>query len=115
MKSPGPDGIPGDVVKVIAKTIPKEVLQVLNFELARGNFPRHWKAGNLVLIPKPGKVLGQPGSLRPVAGPSAEDSVVAGRSSVMTEPVARRDSVQSCIEVKNNFLIYKIALIFLPN
>ncbi|KAL0274344.1 UNVERIFIED_CONTAM: hypothetical protein PYX00_006795 [Menopon gallinae] len=42
-KAPGPDGIPGGVIKEIAENEPEIVLRSFNELLKRGEFPRIWK------------------------------------------------------------------------
>lgn len=65
-KSPGPDGVPPEVIKLMAKQHPVEMLQAYNFALKEGVFPDDWKKALLVLLPKPGKPLNDPSGLRPL-------------------------------------------------
>lgn len=65
-KSGGPDGIPPEVVKAAVETRPHLILDLMNVCLSKGNFPRRWKRGRLVLIPKPGKPEGAPNAYRPL-------------------------------------------------
>lgn len=53
-KSPGPDGIPAEVIKAAAATVPDILLTVMNTALQRGKFPDIWKTATLKLIPKEG-------------------------------------------------------------
>lgn len=63
-KSGGPDGIPPEVVKAAVEIEPRLILGLMNECLSKGNFPRRWKRGRLVLIPKPGKPEGAPNVYR---------------------------------------------------
>ncbi|OQR66729.1 hypothetical protein BIW11_13961, partial [Tropilaelaps mercedesae] len=56
-KAPGPDGIPAEALKTLAKTRPEFLAKVATKLLRTGTFPREWKRGRLVLIPKAGKPL----------------------------------------------------------
>lgn len=64
--APGPDGIPNEVVKSIAKINPEALIEVYNTCLENGTFPETWKAARLVLIRKGDKPLGEPSSYRPL-------------------------------------------------
>lgn len=64
--APGPDGIPNEIVKCIAKTNPEALIKVYNTCLENGTFPETWKAARLVLIRKGDKPLGDPSSYRPL-------------------------------------------------
>lgn len=63
-KSPGPDCIPVEVVKMVAKF--PTTLEVLNHELEAGRFPAVWKCARLALVPKPGKQQDDPTGYRPI-------------------------------------------------
>ena len=65
-KSPGPDGVPPEVVKMMAKLHPDEMLTAFNAALEEGIFPDEWKRAVLVLLPKPGKPPDDPAGLRPL-------------------------------------------------
>ena len=65
-KAGGPDGIPPEVIRAAVVARPDTVLACMNYCLRTGQFPRKWKRGKLVLIPKPGKPPGDPGSFRPL-------------------------------------------------
>ena len=51
-KAPGPDGVPAEVLAVIAKERPQILLRMYNKCLRNGVFPKIWKVQNLVLISK---------------------------------------------------------------
>jgi len=51
-KSPGPDGVPTEVLKVIASERPHVLLDMYNACLVKGNFPAVWKQQKLTLISK---------------------------------------------------------------
>lgn len=59
-RAPGPDGITGDMVKIMFRAIPVEMLNTFNLCLEEGCFPVEWKEADLRLLPKPKK----PGELR---------------------------------------------------
>lgn len=65
-KSPGPDGIPPEAVKLAAEIDPTKVLQALNCALTKEQFPSEWKQANLILIKKQGKPDNLPSSYRPL-------------------------------------------------
>lgn len=58
----GPDGIPPEIVKLAAAEWTTNLCEVMNTCLRAGVFPKKWKIGRLVLLPKPGK----PGTYRPL-------------------------------------------------
>lgn len=51
-KAPGPDGIPTEVLRVIAKERPNVLLNMYNACLLEGVFPKIWKKQQLTLISK---------------------------------------------------------------
>lgn len=51
-KAPGPDGIPEEVLRLVADTNPRLLLDMFNACLAEGVFFSAWKVARLVLIPK---------------------------------------------------------------
>lgn len=53
-KSPGPDGIPAEMIKLLADDNPDVLLGPINRCLENGEFPIKWKAATLRLIPKEG-------------------------------------------------------------
>lgn len=56
-KAPGPDDIPPEVVKVIAKKEPEILKDIFNKLLREGYFPQQWKIARIILIPKSKKQL----------------------------------------------------------
>ena len=54
-KAPGPDGIPPEVVKIVAKINPTFMASIYNNVMTKGAIPKEWKSATLILIPKPGK------------------------------------------------------------
>lgn len=65
-KAPGPDGIPTEILKVIAKSNPEILLNVLNTCLREMNFPKQWKTQRLVLISKGKGDPNSPSAYRPL-------------------------------------------------
>ena len=65
-RSPGPDMIPPEAVKIMFREHPQEVLGVYNTLLHHEEFPQKWKIAKLVLIRKPNKPLDSPASFRPL-------------------------------------------------
>lgn len=65
-KSPGPDGIPNEVIKRVSEIWPEYLLKVFNSCLANGIFPTKWKIQKLVLLRKGNKPLNEPSSYRPL-------------------------------------------------
>lgn len=65
-KAPGPDCIPNRALKTAIKSAPHWFAKLFNECLGNGVFPNMWKKQKLILIPKPGKTLGEPGSYRPI-------------------------------------------------
>lgn len=65
-KAPGPDGIPNEVLKILVKKHPETFRAVFQRCMQQSKFPDIWKRQKLVLIPKPGKPLDDPSSLRPL-------------------------------------------------
>lgn len=51
-KTPGPDGVPSEVIKEIAHKRPELLLNMFNRCLTEGQFPKIWKVQQLVLISK---------------------------------------------------------------
>lgn len=51
-KAPGPDGIPAEALKVIARHHPEPLVKMYNSCLKDGIFPKAWKRQRLVLISK---------------------------------------------------------------
>ena len=65
-KAPGPDGIPNVALKTAVQAFPDMFRFALQRCLNEGYFPDRWKIQKLVLLPKPGKPPGEPGSYRPI-------------------------------------------------
>lgn len=65
-KAPGPDGIPAEVLKLVAEINPRLLLDMFNACLAEGVFYSSWKVARLVLIPKAKSNPGTPSSFRPL-------------------------------------------------
>jgi len=51
-KAPGPDGVPSEILKLIAGHHPKLLLELFNKCLEVGVFPSRWKAARLILLDK---------------------------------------------------------------
>ena len=64
-KAAGPDGIPPEVVKVIAMHKPELLTDTINKLFKMGIFPIKWKVGQLTLIEKPSK-NGEKKAYRPI-------------------------------------------------
>lgn len=65
-KSPGPDGIPNEVLKIAIDVWPELLLHTVNECLLSGCFPNKWKQQNLVLLHKPNKPIENTSSYRPI-------------------------------------------------
>lgn len=65
-RSPSPDGIPPEVVKIVCREEPLKVLEAMNFTLVSSIFPRRGKVARLVLLKKEGKPDNTLSSYRPV-------------------------------------------------
>lgn len=82
-KAPGLDGVPPEVVKMLMKERPTFFKTVADKLLTEGRFPKQWKTGRLVLLPKPGKPPGEPSSYRPLCllntVGKAMEGILAGR------------------------------------
>jgi hypothetical protein len=65
-KAPGPDGIPNEVVRAAALSVPSRFVHALNKCFDEGLYPDRWKVANLVLLPKPGRPLDDPSAYRPL-------------------------------------------------
>lgn len=64
-KAPGPDRLTPEAVKMLVKTIPDVLLEILNQILINQEFPKTWKEASIVLIWK-GKPPELPSSFRPI-------------------------------------------------
>ncbi|GIX70133.1 probable RNA-directed DNA polymerase from transposon BS [Caerostris darwini] len=65
-KAPGPDGIPGEIVKEIYYAGPEWFRGLLNQLLEKGEFPAIWKTAKVALIPKTHKDQTHPSGYRPI-------------------------------------------------
>lgn len=65
-KAPGPDGIPAEILKIIAKEKPQLLLEMYNRCLQEGVFPEVWKRQRLVLISKGKGDPDSPSAYRPL-------------------------------------------------
>jgi Reverse transcriptase (RNA-dependent DNA polymerase)/Endonuclease-reverse transcriptase len=67
-KAPGPDGIPNEVLKLIAPVISKDFAQAISNCLAGGSLPLKYKESTTVVLRKDGKKdYSLPSSYRPIA------------------------------------------------
>jgi ribonuclease HI len=66
-KAPGIDEIRLDVWKTIFEERPEILLTLFNNILNLAEFPNSWKKAKVILVPKPGKTEGTPGSMRPIS------------------------------------------------
>lgn len=64
-KAPGPDRVPPEAVKLVAKIAPLILLAILNTLLGRQEFPEIWKIASVSLIWK-GGTIDLPSSFRPI-------------------------------------------------
>lgn len=65
-KAPGPDGIPGKIIKAACNILSKHLAHVFTECLKTGYFPEIWKEAALVLLPKEGKPKDSPSAYRPI-------------------------------------------------
>jgi len=65
-KAPGPDGIPAEILKIVAEENPEILLQMYNCCLQEGIFPDVWKRQQLVLISKGKGDPESPSAYRPL-------------------------------------------------
>ena len=65
-KAAGPDGIPNLVLRVAVLENPDMFRTTLQMCMDEAKFPNQWKLQKLVLLPKPGKPLGDPSAYRPI-------------------------------------------------
>ncbi|XP_035737492.1 uncharacterized protein LOC118448395 [Vespa mandarinia] len=64
-KAPGPDGLPAEIIKVVAQSHPELLLNMYNTCLSGCIFPAPWKKARLVLISKGKGPVGAASSYRP--------------------------------------------------
>lgn len=65
-KAPGPDGIPGVVIKSISQELSEPLAHIFTECLKQGWFPEQWKEASLVLLRNEGKPEGSPSAYRPI-------------------------------------------------
>lgn len=65
-KTPGPEAIPGEAIKILTISKPEWIATVFNRCLAEGKFPSAWKRAQLVLLQKGDKPLCEPSSYKPL-------------------------------------------------
>lgn len=65
-KSPGPDGIPNEILKRVIEAYPSKLLDLFNGCLEDGSFPKPWKRQKLILLRKGDKPLDRTSSYRPI-------------------------------------------------
>lgn len=65
-KAPGIDKVPCSLLKALTPPAINFLTDLFNACLNLGHFPKCWKMGKIVSIPKPNKDLSQPGSYRPI-------------------------------------------------
>ncbi|GIY68390.1 reverse transcriptase domain-containing protein [Caerostris darwini] len=65
-KSPGPDAIPGELVKEMFYANRNWFMTLLNELLETGTFPKEWKIAKAVFIPKENKELTSASHYRPI-------------------------------------------------
>lgn len=66
-KAPGPDKIPNSVLKALPPVSIELLATIFNACLLISYFPRCWKMGKIVAIPKPGKDPCEPKNSRPIS------------------------------------------------
>ncbi|XP_062713362.1 uncharacterized protein LOC134290278 [Aedes albopictus] len=65
-RAPGPDGIPNVALKAAIYENPDMFRSTIQHCIEEGSFPDIWKRQKLVLLPKPGKLPGDPSAYRPI-------------------------------------------------
>lgn len=65
-RSPGPDRIPTEAIKIVLEVHPEALLKTLNVLLNKQKFPREWKISRVVLLRKEGKPVDSPAGYRPI-------------------------------------------------
>ena len=66
-KSPGPDGIPNDLLKQLSRTAELHLLNLINKSWTDAYTPAAWRTAEIVAIPKKGKPPSETGSYRPIS------------------------------------------------
>lgn len=65
-KAPGPDGIPSEVIKTCAESVPETMMGMYNLMLEREEFHSEWKIARLVMLEKPKKDESSGRAFRPI-------------------------------------------------
>ncbi|GIY37466.1 RNA-directed DNA polymerase from mobile element jockey [Caerostris darwini] len=65
-KAPGPDGLPGEIIREIFYANKTWFTELFNTLLQRGFFPTPWKIAKIVLIDKDLKTMDHPSHFRPI-------------------------------------------------
>lgn len=65
-KAPGPDGIPGSVVRIVGLEFSGLIARLFTECLREGCFPKQWKEASLVLLRKAGKPENSPSAYHPI-------------------------------------------------
>ncbi|XP_043272051.1 uncharacterized protein [Venturia canescens] len=66
-KTPGPDGVPAEILRLVARLRPEILLDLYNTCLTTGTFSGRWKEARLVLIPKGRGDPNTPSAYRPLS------------------------------------------------
>ena len=66
-KSPGPDGVPNDLLKQLSETGKRLLLKLINRSWLHNDVPATWRTAEIVAIPKKGKPPAEPSSYRPIS------------------------------------------------
>ncbi|MBW0496049.1 hypothetical protein O181_035764 [Austropuccinia psidii MF-1] len=67
-KSPGPDGIPNELIKIACDIIVNKLAYLFNNFLTIGHFPTSWKRASTIIIQKSNKNdYSDPSAYRPIA------------------------------------------------
>ena len=66
-KSPGPDGIPNDLLIQLSPTAKRELLSLINSSWTQAVVPPAWRSAHIVAIPKKGKPPAETSSYRPIS------------------------------------------------
>lgn len=77
-KSAGPDRVLPEATKLFTQLAPKQVAEIMNTQLKKGEFPKIWKTASLVLIPKPKSTAFRPICLLDTPGKLYEH-IILGR------------------------------------
>ncbi|GBN91931.1 Putative protein in type-1 retrotransposable element R1DM [Araneus ventricosus] len=65
-KAPGPDGFYGDIIKEAYASNKQFIVDIFNFCLKTGYFPKRWKRAQVVMFVKPNKEDSDPSAYRPI-------------------------------------------------